>query len=122
MELTPHGCSGLGVEFADHVVSRLADNCAKDSSNVAGNKGNPKLLVLGALRFGLGYNILVESLHGVLKACKLHHGVGDLATPQRLQPFVQPVKTHISFKPPSQPCCLCQAFAMESQVTLLEQV
>lgn len=58
-------------------------------TNVAGHEGDHQLLGLGALAAGLGDNILVEQLHGALKAGKLHHGVGDLPHPQRNHTLVE---------------------------------
>lgn len=91
-KLTSGGSSGLGVEFRDQVVRRLRNNGAEDAGDVTCHEGDSQLLVLAALRLGLGDHILIQSFHGVLEAGKLHHGVGYLAAPQRLQTLVEPAK------------------------------
>jgi hypothetical protein len=80
----------LRVELADQVVCGLTHDGAEDPGDVAGNEGNTQLLLLGALRLGLGDHVLVQGLHRVFEACKLHHGVGDLATPEGLDALVEP--------------------------------
>jgi hypothetical protein len=83
-------------ELGDHGVSRMRDNCADNTSNVAGSEGNAELSGLGILRAGLGEDVLVEHLNHLLKEVELglqrseshtkearaDHGVGDLTTPQ----------------------------------------
>lgn len=58
-------------------------------TDVAGHEGDHQLLGLGALAAGLGDDVLVEQLHGALKAGKLHHCVGDLPHPQRNHTLVE---------------------------------
>ena len=59
-------------------------------TDVSGNESNHQLFRLWALRPRLWYDVLVQRLQSALKACKLHHGVWDLTTPQRHNTFVEP--------------------------------
>ena len=61
-------------------------------TNVPGHKSDHQLLSLGALTAGLGHHVLVEQLHGALKAGKLHHGVGDLPEPQWVHTLIEPAR------------------------------
>ena len=51
-----------------------------------------ELLALAALGPGLGHDVGVDRLDGALEAGELHHGVGDLAAPQRNQRLVETVE------------------------------
>ena len=73
-------------------VGGVGDDGAEDASDVAGGEGHHQLLRLAALGPRLGHHVLVERLHRALEARELHHGVGDLAAPQRHQRLVEPVE------------------------------
>merc|ERR1712211_161823 len=83
------------VEVRHEGVSGLGDNGAEDTSDVAGGESDHQLLSLGALGPGLGDHVLVKSLHGSLETGKLHHGVGDLSSPQRNQGLVETIETFL---------------------------
>ena len=69
----------------------MGHNGAEDTGDVTSGESDQQLLALGALSSGLGHNILVKSLDSLLEAGELHHGVRDLATPQRSQGLVESV-------------------------------
>jgi len=69
----------------------VRDDGAEHSGNVTGSEGDNELLSLGAVGPGLGHNVLVQELDRALEAGELHHGVGDLATPERHQGLVEAV-------------------------------
>lgn len=58
----------VGVELGHQVVCRVGHHCAEHPCDVPGRERHAQLLVLGALRLGLGDHILVQRLNGVLKA------------------------------------------------------
>ncbi len=102
-ETSPHSseAKGLGrranggalgfVHVGHNSVGRVGHNSAEDTSDVTSGECDQKLLALGAFSSRLGHNILVKSLDSLLEAGELHHGVGDLATPQRSQGLVETV-------------------------------
>jgi len=61
------------------------------SGNITSSEGDDQLFSLGAISPGLGHNELVDGLDCALKACELHHGVGDLSAPEWSQRFVKTV-------------------------------
>merc|ERR1719233_2593288 len=81
------------VHVAHDGVSRVRDHCTEHSSNVTSGKCDYKLLALGALSPRLGHQIGVDGLHGALEAGELHHGVGDLPSPQGNQGLVKSTQT-----------------------------
>ena len=83
------------VEVRHEGVSGMGDDGAEDTSDVAGGEGDHQLLGLGALGPGLGDHVLVKSLHGSLETGKLHHGVGDLSSPQRNQGLVETIEAFL---------------------------
>ena len=87
------GCSRLtfpiGVQFADHHIGRMTDDGASNTRNVAPQERDPRLLksVIALLRLSQrGVDIVDSRLEGR----ELHHGIGDLPAPKRLQALVQP--------------------------------
>merc|ERR1719310_2136720 len=79
----------------DKGVSGMGDNGTEDTGNITSSKGDHQLLGLVALSPGLGDNILIQSLNSSLEAGKLHHGVGDLSSPQRNQGLVETIDTFL---------------------------
>jgi len=69
------------VQLGDNGISRVRHDGTEDTSNLTSCECHYQLLRLAALFTWLGDHILVQCLHSTLKAGKLHHGVGDLATP-----------------------------------------
>lgn len=63
------------------------------SCNVTSSESHDELLSLGAFSARLGNDKLVNGLDGPFEASKLHHGVGNLTTPQGNQRFVEAVDT-----------------------------
>ena len=82
------GLNAIQIQLTSELIS------IHKHTDVSGNEGDHKLFRFGALGPRLWYNILVQSLHCPLKACKLHHSVRDLTTPQRYDAFVEP-SSHI---------------------------
>lgn len=79
----------IGVQFADHHIGRMTDESASNTGNVAPQERDPRLLkgVVALLRLPQrGVDIVDRRL----KCRKLHHCIGDLSPPKRLQPLVQP--------------------------------
>jgi hypothetical protein len=66
------------------------------SSDVSSRERDYELFRLCAFEFGLGDDVLVQALDGPLEAGELGHGVGDLATPQWTDRFVEPAQTFFS--------------------------
>jgi len=83
------------VELGNDGVSRVRDDGTEHTSDVTGSKGDHQLFRLGAFITRLGDDILVEGFDGLLKAGKLHHGVGDLSAPQGHQTLVEAIHTLI---------------------------
>ena len=77
------------VELRHHRVGRMADDGTEHASDVAGTKRDGKLRWFPELVSRDGDHVLVEELHSALKGCKLHHGVGNLAQPQRGKTLVE---------------------------------
>merc|ERR1719317_768421 len=77
-----NACAWSLVEVGHQGVGGVGHDGAEDTSNVASGEGDNQLFTLGAFSPWLGDNVVVESHHGLLKAGKLHHGVGDLPDPQ----------------------------------------
>jgi len=61
----------------------VGNNGAEHARDVAGGEGNAELLRLGALILWLGDNGGIQQLNGALEARELHHGVRNLASPER---------------------------------------
>ena len=60
----------------------------KTITNVTSGEGNNQLLGFSTFWSWFGNHKFIQSFHGPLKAGKLHHGVGDLSSPERHQSFV----------------------------------
>lgn len=76
------------VEFRDHDVGRVRDDCAEDAGQVAGGESHPRLRggrVVGLLP----WQALVHHLDDRLEGGELHHRVGDLAAPEGVDSFVE---------------------------------
>lgn len=78
----------VGVELADHDIGRMRYDGAKDTSQVASGEGHSGLSSLAIVRL-LTRQAVIDHLDNGLEGGKLHHGIGDLATPQRIQTLVQ---------------------------------
>ena len=81
----------LLVHDGDHGIGGMRDNSAEDTSPVTGKEGDHELSGLGVRALGGGEDVLVEGLDGVLESTELHHGVGNLTEPQRLDALVEAV-------------------------------
>ena len=88
--------AGRLVQVGDQSVGGVGHDGAEHARDVARGEGDHQLLGLAALGAGLGHHVLVESLHRLLEAGELHHGVGDLTAPQRHQGLVEAIKTLLS--------------------------
>ena len=77
------------VELRDDGVGGMGHDGAEDAGDVSGDESDAQLLGLVALIAGLGHDVLVERLDGLLEAGELHHGVRDLPHPQRRQSLVE---------------------------------
>lgn len=87
------GAKGLtggagGVELADHDVGGVGDDSAQDAGEVASGEGDARLGRLAVVALAPG-EAVVHHLDDGLEGGELHHGVGDLAAPQRVDAFVQ---------------------------------
>ncbi len=67
----------------------MRDNGAEDAREVARGEGDARLRGLGVVGLGAG-QARVHHLDNRLERGKLHHGVGDLAAPERVDALVQP--------------------------------
>ena len=86
-----NACAWSLVEVGHQGVGGVGHDGAEDTSNVASGEGDNQLFSLGALGPWLGDHVVVERNDGLLKAGKLHHGVGDLPAPQGHQGLVEAV-------------------------------
>lgn len=77
------------VELGDDGVGRVGDDGAENTSNVTGGGSDSELLDLGALSTRLGDDVLVDGLNSALESPELHHGVRNLATPERSETLVE---------------------------------
>ena len=87
---SPKGLTRLAVriELAHHHIRRVGHHGAKNTSQIAAGEGNRSLRALVVLGF-VSRKSLVDHLHNGLERGKLHHRVGDLATPEWVQTLVQ---------------------------------
>lgn len=76
------------IQLADHHVGRVRDHRTENTSQVTTSKRNSRLCTLVVVRF-LAWQVLVDHLDNRLKRGKLHHRVGNLATPKWIQTLVQ---------------------------------
>lgn len=90
------GGSLVLVELGDDGVGRMRDDGAEDTSNVTRSGGDSKLFDLGALSARLGHDVLVDSLNSALESPELHHGVRNLATPERSETLVESTEAFLS--------------------------
>ncbi|CRK33352.1 hypothetical protein BN1708_001040 [Verticillium longisporum] len=79
----------VGVQLADHDIGRVRDDGAEDTGQIATGKGDAGLGALAVVAL-LARQAVVDHLDNGLERCKLHHGVGDLTTPERVEALVQP--------------------------------
>merc|ERR1719145_574854 len=84
-------CAWSLVEVGHQGIGGVGHDGAEDTSDVASGEGDNQLFSLGALGPWLGDHVVVERHDGLLKAGKLHHGVGDLPAPQGHQGLVEAV-------------------------------
>lgn len=76
------------IELADHDVGRVGDDSAEDTCQVTADKRHARLgslAVVGLLPGEAGVHHLDNGLEGG----KLHHGVGNLSAPERVQALVE---------------------------------
>jgi len=66
-----------------------------EHTDISSNESNHELFRLRTLRPRLWHDVLVQRLHRPLKACKLHHSVWDLTTPQWHDTLVEPDSSNI---------------------------
>ena len=64
-------------------VEGVRDQSTEDTGDITRSEGDGELRGLGVGVTRLGEQVLVEEGHDVLEGGELHHGVGDLAAPQR---------------------------------------
>lgn len=76
------------IQLTDHHIGRMTDNGAQDTSNVTTQEADTGLLHRAVALFRLTQK-LVDLLDGLFETGELGHRVGDLATPERIQPLVQ---------------------------------
>lgn len=80
--------SSIRIEFADHDIRRVGDDGAEDACEVATSKRYACLRSLAVVAL-LAWQAVIDHLDDGLKGGKLHHGVGNLATPKRVDALVQ---------------------------------
>ncbi|SPQ18623.1 ddd244d6-febd-4300-8f52-46a01bd2d091 [Thermothielavioides terrestris] len=77
------------VQLADHDVGRVRHDGAQDAGQVAADEGHARLRGFAVVVLAAGEPV-VDHLDDGLERGELHHGVGDLAAPQRVEALVQP--------------------------------
>ena len=89
----PHSRADGGALHLVHVghqgVSWVRDDRTEDAGNVSCSKCDHQLLRLAALVSWLRHHIGIDRLHSSLETGKLHHGVGNLTTPQGNEGLVE---------------------------------
>lgn len=83
------GFAALRVEFGDHGVCGVGDNCAEDTGQVAGGEGDAQLSALVVVLLAFGEDVIVEELYEPFKSHELHDSVRHLSAPKRSESFVQ---------------------------------
>merc|ERR1719234_1639940 len=84
------------VHVGDQGVCRMRDDGTEDASNVTSSKCYHQLFRLAALVPWLGHHIGVDRFYSSLEAGKLHHGVGNLTTPEGHEGLVETIETFSS--------------------------
>ena len=89
-----HALTGLAVrvELADHDIGGVRDNGAENTGGITTDEGDAGLGGLAVVVLVAGQT-LVDGLDDGLERSKLHHGVGDLATPERVETLVEAAPT-----------------------------
>ena len=77
----------------------MRDDGAEDSGDVPRGESDHELFGFGALVTWLGHDVGVQRLHSLLEAGELHHGVGDLAHPQRFEPAEEGARSLLGLHP-----------------------
>ena len=80
----------VGVELADHDIGRVRDDSAEDTGDVTTREGDAGLGALGVVLFR-AWERGVDHFDDGLEGSELHHGVGDLTAPERIDTFVEAV-------------------------------
>lgn len=85
-----HSLAGLavGVELADHDIGGVRHNSAEDTGSITSNEGDSGLGSLAVVALATGQTV-VNHLNNGLERSELHHGVRDLATPERIETLVE---------------------------------
>jgi hypothetical protein len=76
------------IEFGNHDVCRVRDDCAGDTGDVTAEEGDAGLLEPVVGGFGLPEH-LVDFVYCGLEGGEFAHCVGDLTAPERVEAFVQ---------------------------------
>ena len=79
----------IGIQFANHNISRMTDDRASNSRNVTSQKRHPRLLQRVVTLLWLPQR-RINIIHRRLKRRKLNHRIRDLPSPKRIQPLIQP--------------------------------
>ena len=77
------------VQLRHDDVSRMRDDGAEDTSDVASGECDDQLFLLAALVSRFGDDVLVQRLECALEARELHHRVRNLSAPQWHKTFVE---------------------------------
>ncbi|KAI6875667.1 hypothetical protein KC323_g123 [Hortaea werneckii] len=79
----------IGVQLTDHNVGRMRDDGAENTCKISTSESNTGLSALGIVGLLAG-QASIHHLHNRFERGKLHHCVGNLSSPQWVQPFVEP--------------------------------
>jgi hypothetical protein len=77
------------VELGHEGVCGVRDDGAENTGDVTGGEGDSELSGLAVGVLGVGEHVGVEGLDGALEGGELHHGVGNLTTPERTDTLVE---------------------------------
>ena len=78
----------VGIELADHDIGRMRHDCAENTSHVTTNESHTSLSTLGVVVL-LAWEVVVDSFDDGFERGELHHGIRNLATPERCNAFVE---------------------------------
>lgn len=78
----------VGVQFADHDICWVRDDCTEDTGEITTSERNGSLSTLAVIVLG-AWKTMVYCLHDCFERGELHHRVWNLTTPQRIETLVE---------------------------------
>ena len=82
--------ANVRIQFTDHGVCRMTDQCTEHTGNVAPGECHNQLSRFAHLVTWVWHNVLVQKFNSSFKSGEFHHGIGDLSEPEWRQTLVEP--------------------------------